>query len=378
MDEPAHLGRLALDSSEAPEPVAEAAPATPTSSLDLKAVFLGGLFVLGCLASLYAAREIALPIALAVILKLLLQPAVRIGERFHVPKVIGAVCALGLVFGLVFGLGAVLSGPASSWAAKLPAGLPRLEERLSFLKQPFDALHRILSQAERVVQLPAAPETPVVAVQQSPGFADSLFAGARSVADGLFTTVIVLFFLLCAGDLFLRRLVELMPTLNDKRQVIEISHQIERHISAYLSTITLINIAVGACTAAIAWACGLSDPLLWGVLAYLMNYVPILGPLTVFGIILMVGFISFDTLYQAVLPAALFLALHIAEGEAITPMLVARRFTLNPVIVVLAFVFWYWMWGIPGAILAVPMLAVVKIVSDQVPALAAFGRFLEG
>jgi predicted PurR-regulated permease PerM len=139
-----------------------------------------------------------------------------------------------------------------------------------------------------------------------------------------------------------------------------------------------MNVAVGVATAAAMYLCGLGDPLLWGATAFLLNYIPILGPLFGTFIFLLAGLLSFDGLWWALLPPALYLGIHLAEGETLTPMLLARRFTLNPVLVILALVFWFWMWGVPGAILAVPMLAIVKIVCDRVRPLKILGHFLEG
>ena len=206
----------------------------------------------------------------------------------------------------------------------------------------------------------------------------TLFTGTRAIAAGLFETVLVLFFLLLAGDVFLRRLVEILPRFRDKRQAVDISQQIERDISVYLVTITLMNAMVGIATALVMWLCGLGDPLLWGAVAFLLNYVPILGPLLGVVTFVLAGLLTSDTLWGALLPAGLYLAIHLLEGETITPMLLARRFTLNPVLVILSLIFWYWMWGVPGAILSVPMLAIIKIICDRVQTLAALGHFLEG
>ena len=185
-------------------------------------------------------------------------------------------------------------------------------------------------------------------------------------------------FLLVSGDTFLRRLVEVLPHFRNKRQAVDISQQIESDISAYLATITLMNAGVGVATGIVAAACGLGDPMLWGVIAFLLNYVPILGPMIGVITFLFAGLLSIDTLWVAFLPAGLYLAIHMIEGETVTPMLLARRFTINPVLVIVALVFWYWMWGVPGAILATPMLAVIKIVCDRVQSLSAFGHFIEG
>ena len=143
-------------------------------------------------------------------------------------------------------------------------------------------------------------------------------------------------------------------------------------------TITLMNAGVGLATGIVAAACGLGDPVLWGTVAFLLNYVPILGPIIGVIIFLLVGLLSIDTLWAAFLPAGLYLGIHMIEGETVTPMLLARRFTINPVLVIVALVFWYWMWGVPGTVLATPMLAVTKIICDHIESLAAFGHFIEG
>ena len=181
-----------------------------------------------------------------------------------------------------------------------------------------------------------------------------------------------------SGDTFLRLLVEIVPTFKDKRRVVALSQEIEDNISAYLITVTLMNAGVGVATAIAMWACGLGDPLLWGGLAFILNYVPILGPFAGVGLFLLAGLLTMDGLWQALLPAGIYFAIHLIEGEAVTPMLLARRFTLNPVIVVISLVFWFWMWGVPGAVLAVPMVAIAKIICDGVKPLAALGHFLEG
>jgi predicted PurR-regulated permease PerM len=205
-----------------------------------------------------------------------------------------------------------------------------------------------------------------------------LFTGTRNFANGFFTTILFLFFLLVSGDTFLRRLVEILPSFSNKRQAVDISQQVESDISAYLVTITLMNAAVGTATAVVMWLTGIGDPILWGAVAFLLNFVPILGPISGAVILLLAGLLTIDTLWQALLPAGLYLGIQQIEAEVITPTLLAKRFILNPVLVIISVVFWFWMWGAPGAILSMPMLAITKIICDRVRPLAAFGHFLEG
>jgi len=205
-----------------------------------------------------------------------------------------------------------------------------------------------------------------------------LFTGTGNFASGFFMTVLFLFFLLVSGDIFLHRLVEILPRFRSKRQVVEISQQIESDVSSYLVTITIMNAAVGIVTAFAMWLTGVGDPILWGTVAFLLNYVPILGTALGVLIFLLAGLLTHDTLWQALLPAGLYFVFHLIEGETVTPMLLARRFTLNPVLVIISLVFWFWMWGIPGGILSMPMLAITKIICDRLQPLSAFGHFLEG
>jgi len=344
---------------------------------DPRTFFLGGLFGLGVLAALYVASSIILPVMLALVLNLLLQPAVRLLGRLHLPRAVGALFTVFLVIGALVGLVAALSVPATTWAERLPEGIPRLEAHLRLVSGPIQALQKVIQQAEQAADAPPGKGS-IVSVRRDLGITGVLFAGTRSVLDGLFTTVLVLYFLLVAGNIFLRRVVEILPTFSNKRQAVDISQQIQEDISGYLLTITAMNAAVGIATAAAMYLCGLGDPLLWGATAFLLNYIPILGPLFGVCIFVLVGMLSFESLWWSLLPPVLYLGIHLVEGETLTPMLLARRFTLNPVLIILSLVFWFWMWGVLGAILAVPMLAILKIICDRLRPLKALGHFLEG
>jgi len=343
---------------------------------DPKIIFLGGLFVLAVLAAAYVASEIVLPLVFAIVLKLLLQPALRVLGRLHVPRMLAALLLILALFGTIIGLGTAISVPARSWAAKLPEGIPRLEERLSFMRGPINALQLFLQQVEDIGETGPSPNGAIS--DGGAAFLMKLFSGTRSFASGFLMTVLFLFFLLVSGDIFLHRLVEILPRFRSKRQVVEISQEIENDVSAYLITITIMNAAVGIATAMAMWLTGVGDPILWGTIAFMLNYVPILGTGLGVLIFLLAGLLTHDTLWQALLPVGLYFGFHLIEGETLTPMLLARRFTLNPVLVIISLVFWFWMWGIPGGILSMPMLAITKIICDRLKPLAAFGHFLEG
>jgi len=313
---------------------------------------------------------------LAFVLMLVLLPIVRFLERWHVPRGLAALGIILLLFAAIAGLTTALTGPATNWAAKLPEGVPKLQERLSFLSKPITGLQKFINRAEGLASGVDAKAVPVKV--EGTGLSERLFAGTRYFVSGLLETVLVLFFLLISGETFLRRLVEILPRFKNKRQAVDIANQIESDIAGYLMTITIMNVSVGVATGIAVAVAGLDDPLLWGTVAFLLNYVPILGPMIGVVLFLMAGLLSIETLWIAFLPAAAYLAIHLIEGETITPLLLARRFTINPVLVIVSLVFWYWMWGVPGAVLATPMLAVTKIICDRIQSLNAFGHFIEG
>jgi len=182
----------AVPSAEVPEDL-------PLPS-DPKVIFLGGLFVLAMLAAAYVVSEIVLPLVFAIVLKLLLQPALRVLERLHVPRIVAALLLILALFGTIVGLGTAISGPARTWAAKLPEGIPRLEERLSFMRAPINSLQLFLQQVEDIGETGPSPNGPISA--RGATFLMKLFTGTRNFASGFFTTVLFLFSFSCLAIFF--------------------------------------------------------------------------------------------------------------------------------------------------------------------------------
>jgi predicted PurR-regulated permease PerM len=309
---------------------------------DARTVFQGTLCGIAVLACLYVAQDIVLPVVLALVLKLLLQPLVSLLERLHVPKPAGALVALAVLLSVFIGLGMLLSSPAARWVSELPQTWPQLQQKFAFIRDPVEHVQRTLDQMG--IQL----GSPKSLLSNPIGMATAVLGGTGTVAAHLLETLLVLFYLLVFGETFLRRLVEVLPTFASKREAVEISLRVERDLSAYLLTITVINAAVGSATAGVMWLCDVPGPVLWGVVAFCLNFVPVLGPFCGIVLFLTVGLISKGPAWTALLPAALYFGIHVMEGEIITPMLLANRFTMNPVAVILSLIFWYWMWGVAG------------------------------
>src|SRR5204862_3026067 len=179
---------------------------------------------------------------------------------------------------------------------------------------------------------------------------------------GIGETLVLLYLLLASGDLFLQKLVHVTPTLRDKKRAVEISHEIQQNISNYLFSVSLINIGLGIIVSGGLYFMGVPNAAMWGMLVACLNFVPYFGPLA--GIVLLgaVGLLTFDTWLQALLPPAWYLVLHLLEANLLTPHLMGRRFTINPVVIFASLMFWTWLWGMPGALLSVPILVSVKVV----------------
>jgi predicted PurR-regulated permease PerM len=340
---------------------------------DLKALALVGIFGLLSFHALYLTGDIFVPVIIAFLLKMVLQPAVETLVSLHLPRLLAALLVVAVLLAGLSGLAAVLAAPAAAWLSKAPESLARVEKRLAGVAQIAHSLQRASQDVEKMSEDATAP--PSIATK-GPPLSTFLFSGTRALTAGFLTIVVLLFFLLVSGSSFLRRIVEILPTLKNKKQAVDITYEIQRTVSVYLGTVTVMNAAVGILTGVAVSLCGLSDPILWGSLVFLLNFVPILGPLVGIAVLALAGLLTFDPVWQALLPAAIYLSIHIVEGEVVTPTLLARQLTLNPVVVIVALVFWYWMWGVAGALLAVPMLATFKIVCDRVESLAAIGHFL--
>lgn len=345
-----------------------------------RSVALTGLFVLASFYTLYFCRSLLLPLVLALLLSLLLSPAVRFLKRLHVPEPLGAGLVLLTLLGAVGGGVYELSGPAADWVQRAPQSMRAAEVKLRDLKRSVQKLGRATEQVEKIAEVDGAagsrqPEV-AVAVHSSPTLRERLFSQATDlVTDGV-VMLILLFFLLASGDLFLRKLIRVLPRLEDKRRAVEIARQVERDISAYLGTITLINVTLGAASALAFGLIGVPNPLLFGAMVTITNFVPYLGPAINYGVLLMVGLLTFNTVPHMLLPAGVFLVLNVLESYVLSPLILGRRLTLNPVVLFVGLTFWGWMWGIVGAILAVPILAVFKIFCDHIEPLAPIGEFL--
>lgn len=338
------------------------------------------LAVLAVLYTLYFSRDFLLPIVFAILLNFLLSPVVRWLARFRVAPPFGAGLIILALVGIL-GTGAFgLSGAVRDWASTAPATVKTAETKLDKILRP---IRRASTTAEQVAT--AAGETagvsthtakPAAVIVQGPSLAARVFGTTQRSIASVLEVLILLYFLLAAGDLFLQKLIKVLPNLGDKRKAVQIAREIERSISTYLLTAATVNVAEGAVVAGVMYLWGMPNPALWGALVVLLEFVPYIGALAMTVILAVAALTTYDSVGHAMLIPASFLLINLIQGNFVTPLLQGHRLSLNPVALFIGLAFWFWIWGIAGAFIAVPILATFKIFCDHIESLASVGEFL--
>ncbi len=358
---------------------------------DIRSFALTGLFVLALFYTMYFMRAVLLPIVLALLLSYLFKPLLRgLGKWGVRPAFASALLLLGLIAIIAYAI-SFLAVPAAGWLEKAPYGLQQLQQKLVPLRKPIAQVAKASGEIDKLTAPeqeidPAAPATAVPEPAPAPApmqvevkqarMTDSLLGGTPEFIISAVLLLILLYFLLAYDEVFLAKLIKMLPRLEDKKRAVSIAHEIESHISRYLLTITLVNCGLGLAVGTTVGLLGLSNPIMWGVMVAVLNFVPYLGALA--GILAMTvgAVLSYDSLGYAMLFPASYLVIATLEGNLITPWVMGRSLTLNPVIILLSLTFWGWMWGITGVIVAVPILAAFKIFCAHVKEMEPVAEFL--
>jgi predicted PurR-regulated permease PerM len=329
---------------------------------------------------LYFGRVFFVPVAVAMAFSILLRPVVRWLVRRGIRASIGAtiVVLLGLA-----GLGAAgfgLSVPVRSWAAKVPQSVAAAKKKLSNLRQPVQRLNEAAAQLQeaganagkQTTQAPPAPTAPGPnLVGRALGTTTSLIAAGVEI-------VLLTWLILASDDLFYEKLLRLLPEPADKRAAAKVASDTEAAVSGYLVTTTLINLGQAAAVGLALWLIGLPDPVLWGILTFGLEFIPYLGGTIMVGLLAIVGLTTFSSLGHILAAPASYLAITTLQNNLVSPLVYGQRLRLNPVAVFVGVLFWWSLWGVPGAFLAVPIIATFKVLGDHVPRLRPLGEFLGG
>jgi len=336
------------------------------------------LAILGVLYTLYFAADFLIPVAAAVVLNLILSPIPRFLARWRVPDAVSAALIVPSLFAVVF-LGVYsLAGPSREWMDRIPEITREVRLKLHEIKEPVEDVKQASEEVEKVASVGGeSAEEPQVRVKP-PSLLERLFGTLQEVGIQTGVTFVLLYFLLASGQMFREKLVRVLPRLQDKKRALLITKQIERDVSSYLFTISMINAGLGLAIGLGLYLIGLPNAVMWGVMAMLLNFVPYLGAILGAALVFVAGLVTFDSLSQAVLAPAIYVGLNTLEAQIVTPTVLGRRLTLNSVIVFLSVGFWGWIWGIPGALMAVPFLVIFKGLCDHIDRLSAISEFLSG
>ncbi len=345
--------RFALAVSD-PQPVTEVARFWRTAAQSATI----GMFVILLVVALSLARPLLLPVASAFVVAMMLGPLSARAEHYRIPSLLSAIVLWLLVIAVFYGVIVLLAAPVVDWIGKAPDIGRNIQEKLHVLDRPLAALQEM-----RDAFLPADKRgslgVDIMTFVQPAVLIVTPAIGQTFIFFG------TLFFMLLGRSQLRRVLVIFFDQRDARLRTLKIMNDIEHNLTGYLSIVALINVAVGLCGGAAAWVAGLPDPVAWAVLAFILNFIPYIGALIMEAALFMVGLVTFPTLTHALIAPLLFLALATLEGHFVTPSIMGRRLTLNPLTVFLSLIFWTWLWGPIGAFLAVPLLIMALVVIDH-------------
>lgn len=334
------------------------------------------LTILACGAAIVVARTFLMPVILAFLLALTFSPIRRWAGRRGVPPFVTSVLVVAslLIGSLVCVM--ALAAPIQHYSENSERIARDVEWKLRGISQAIKEVSEASDKLEELSDAETGGEEPDKVVVEEGSMLSNVAVSAPSIIAQAVFTLVLLFFLLASGDLFYRKIVEVSPTFADKKRAMETTRQIEKKLSRYFLTVTVINSGLGVCIGVTFWLIGMPNPLLFGVAAALLNFIPFVG--AIFGVVLSVaiGLVTFDTAGQAAIAGALYFMFTSVEGHFVTPYAVGRRLSLNPVIVLISVAFWGWAWSFIGMFIAVPVLISIRVLSGNIEWLQWLAIFL--
>jgi predicted PurR-regulated permease PerM len=340
---------------------------------------LVGILILDAIDMLVLARDFLLPVVIAFLIAITFRPAIKWLALRGMPA---WATATGFAAGILLGgflAGYMISGPVSGWIANAPEIRRTLTEKVRGISGVFEHIARLTDEI-RDAATPASGELVNEVVVKEPGLPALLWIAAYPASYAVMFTgaVILSLFLMASGNLLYEKLIHIMPTLTDKKNALRIVQDIEKEVSTYLLLHSAINAGVGMAVAIAFYLIGMPSAYLWAFLAFTLNFIPYAGPISGALVSGLVSLVMFDSLGYALLAPAIYTTIITIENQFVSPYVLGRRLQLNSVAILLAVAFWGWIWGIPGVVVAVPLLVTLKVFSSHFPFLAAVGEFLGG
>lgn len=344
----------------------------PSHPLSLSIIVL-----LAIVYTLYFGRAFFIPIFFAIELNFLLSPPVRwLYRKLRVPVALtSAVIILGVAGGLSYGIYS-LAAPAQNWLVSAPATLDRAGQKLHKIMKPVEQVTRTADQVDKVTSVSGGGPATRTVVVAGPSMGSRFFGTTQSIAGALLEVLVLTFFLLSVGDLFLQKTIKVSSRHVKQQTAIEIAREIESSISRYLMTSAVMNIIEGAVFTGVMYLLKMPNPFLWGALVTALEFMPYVGALMLIAILTVASLTVFDSVGHALLVPGSFILLNLFQGNIVGPTVMGHRLALNPVAIFIGVAFWWEIWGIAGAFLAVPMLASIKILCEHVDWLSGIAEFL--
>jgi predicted PurR-regulated permease PerM len=334
-----------------------------------------GIFLFMAVYALYFARAFFMPVILAFLLALTLTPIVRLLRKRGIPEVVSATMLVLLSVCVFASAGYLLSAPVVDLLNNASSIGQQLTDRLAQLRRPLEKIMQVSHQIEQLTETTQEAGIQKVATAQT----GMLSAAAGNIVSGA-TSLTIIFvlslFLLASGTMFYEKIIQSFANLSEKKRALRVVYDVEREISRYLLTVTIINTGLGTVIGLGLWGLGMPNPLVWGTAAALLNFLPYVGALMTLILVAVIALISFDTVSYALMAPAFVFLCDVIEGQFVTPMVVGRRLEINAVAIFIAIAFWSWLWGFVGALMAVPLLVVVKVFCDHFEGLSHVGNFL--
>lgn len=338
------------------------------------ALILGASFCLGLPFALQAGAEFFLPLTAAIVIAIALVPLLEWLERRGVPSALAAFLSLAAFLAIINAALAIIVVPATGWFARLPESIPRIQSNLAPLIDFYSTLQRFVDRTLTSVASGTEATAQAVAATAPTSVVDYFISSAPAAAIQLFFAVLVIFFFLAGWTRLRRGTIRRRGSFDGAMQTARVIQNVVDATADYLATITMINAMLGLIVALLLWALGMPSPFMWGGIVSICNFVPYLGSIVAAVLLGLGGLMTFDAVGLALLPALIFIGVHLVEANLITPLVLGKRLTINPLLILVSLSFWGWVWGTPGALLAVPLLLILQTVlaSTGTPDLAGF------
>jgi len=324
--------------------------------------------------ALQAGAAFFLPVTAAMVIAIALVPLLEWLERRRVPSQIAAlICVLTFLIGANLAIASIIV-PATDWLALLPERISRVRSNLGPILDLYTTLQRFIDDTVAAIQRTSPRHMARVALESPNSLLDLVTTSAPFAIIQMFFSVLVIYFFLSGWTRMRRRTITSRHSFSSAMATARVIQEMVDATSAYLATISAINFAMGCLVALALWWVQMPSPIMWGGLVAILNYIPYLGPMAAALLLALGGMMTFADPWYAIVPALIFVALHLVEANLFTPMMVGRRLTINPLLILVSLSYWGWVWGTTGALLAVPILIIVKTVIDAAgkPDIAGF------